>query len=447
VSCPIFEALYHGTRGPGKTNALLLDFVQHVNVGHGRAWRGVLFRQSYPALADVEAKSLEWIPRTFPQAKYNASTHTWTWPDGETLLFRYIDHPRDYWSYHGHEYPWIGWDELTNWPDAECYDVLKSCCRSSIRGVPRRYRATANPHGPGHHWVRHRFIDPTPNRRVIRDERGERVAIKGHWRENIRLLAADPDYATRLAAATADNPDQAAAWLDGSWDIVAGTFFGAAWHASTHVIPRFPIPPSWRMDRSFDWGSSRPFSVGWWAESDGSEAIILGQRRSFPRGTLFRVGEWYGCQPNKPNTGLGLTAQQIAQGIREREADQFAGRYIVPGPADSSIFDVQDGHCIADSFRNAGVTWERANKGPGSRANGWALIRERLTAAKKSPPETPGLYVFDHCRDFIRTLPMLPRSPKNPDDIDTNAEDHIADEVRYRVLAAPPPEVSSFSIW
>ena len=199
------------------------------------------------------------------------------------------------------------------------------------------------------------------------------------------------------------------------------------------------------------------------------DAAIAGEGRSVPAGAVD-VGE---RRYNLKGTGDYASVEDVAETVvaeREgrpvrlrdiasvgwstdepRERARYNGvraAFVTANMKDGySIFDVQDGHCIADSFRNAGVTWERANKGPGSRANGWALIRERLTAAKKTPPESPALYVFDHCRDFIRTLPMLPRSPKNPDDIDTNAEDHIADEVRYRVLAAPPPEVSSFSIW
>lgn len=449
IACPIFEALYEGTRGPGKTNALLMDFCQHVGVGHGTAWRGVLFRQSFPALADVVAKSLEWIPRVFPDAKFNESNHVWRFRTGEELLLRYMDKPKDYWSYHGHEYPWIGWDELTNWPDLACYDLMKSCCRSSRRGVPRKYRATANPHGPGHHAVRARFIDPAPRGRVVRDEDGNaRVCLHGHWSENAALLAADPDYPARLRAATADNPDQQAAWLDGSWDVVAGTFFGSSWDARTHVIEPFDLPATWRLDRSFDWGSSRPFSVGWWAESDGSRvAVGTGPDgkpvyRTFPRGTLIRIGEWYGMKAGKPNVGLGLNGREIAAGILERQANMWPGRYIAPGPADSSIFDVQDGHCIADSFRSGNVTWLPANKGPGSRKNGWELMRERLAAAKATPPELPALYVFNTCRDFIRTLPTLPRDEKKPDDIDTAAEDHAADEARYRVLAGPAPSIT-----
>lgn len=447
ISSPIFETLYEGTRGPGKTNALLMDFCQHVGQGHGTAWRGILFRQSFPALADVVAKSREWIPRAFPLARFNESDYVWRFPDGEALHLRYMDKPRDYWAYHGHEYPWIGWDELTNWPDLTCYDLMKSCCRSSRMGVPRKYRATANPHGPGHHAVKARFIDSTPRGVPVVDEYGKRrVALHGHWRENRALMDADPEYASTLLSATADDPDKRAAWVDGSWDVVAGAFFGGAWDRKVHVLPAFDIPRGWRLDRAFDWGSSKPFSVGWWAESDGSPATFKTPdgkpyQRTFARGTLVRVGEWYGCVPNKPNVGLGLTGDQIAQGIKEREQARFGGRVVNPGPADSSIFDVQDGHSISTSFEKNGVKWLPANKGPGSRKNGWELMRERFGHATRHAQEHAGLFVVDHCTDFIRTIPALPRDEKKPDDIDTNAEDHIADEARYRVLAAPPPSV------
>ena len=450
VTSPVFETLYEGTRGPGKTNALLMDYSQHVGQGLGRAWRGILFRQSYPALADVVAKSIEWIPKAFPGAKFNESAYVWKFPDGEELLLRYMERKKDYWSYHGHEYPWIGWDELTNWADASCYDIMRSCCRSSVANVPRKYRATANPHGPGHHWVKARFIDPAPRGVVITDARGnQRVTLHGHWSENAYLLANDPEYINRLLEATQDDPDQQAAWVDGSWDVAAGTFFGAVWSRQHHVLAPFTVPPSWAIDRAFDWGSSKPFSVGWWAESDGSPATMAdGSQRTFARGSLFRIGEWYGCQPNKPNTGLQFDAATIGKGILERQKNRWPTRLIKPGAADSSIFDVQDGHCIADSFKKAGVTWLPANKGPGSRKNGWELIRERLGAAKRAPKEAPGLYVFEDCRDFIRTVPMMPRDEKKPDDVDTSAEDHIGDETRYRVLAPAAPTIafSTFSM-
>lgn len=440
VTSPVFETLYEGTRGPGKTNALLLDFCQHVGQGFGSAWRGILFRQTYGALADVVEKANEWIPRAFPDARFTQSGphgYTWTFGTGEELLFRYIKKPSEYRNYHGHEYPWMAFDELTNWPDPKCYQIMQSCCRTSRPGVPRKLRATTNPHGPGHHWVKARFIDPAPRGHIVTDERGNRrVTIHGHWSENRFLMEADPDYIPRLLAATEDDPDQQAAWVDGDWDVAAGTFFGAAWSRKHHVVAPFKIPRSWYVDRAFDWGSAKPFSVGWWAESDGSPAVLAdGTTRHFARGTLFRIGEWYGCQKGKPNVGLGLDAVEIARGILERQRQRWPDLQVRPGPADSSIFDVEDGHSIAESFRKGGVTWEKANKGPGSRKNGWQLIRDRMGAAKRNPKEEPGLFVFSDCLEFIRTIPHMPRDEKDPDDVDTDSEDHIGDETRYRVLA------------
>lgn len=441
LACPIFEVLYHGTRGPGKTTALGADFAQHVGQGYGQAWRGVLFRRTYGQLDDVVSKLRALYTRVFPGARFNAGSYVWNFPDGEALLLRYMDSTEDYWNYHGHEYPWIGWEELTDWPSLDCYDVMKSCCRSSRPNMPRKYRASANPWGRGHNVVRQRFIDASPAGVPVTDDMGmQRVHLFGHWSENKTLLAAQPDY-PRLIASDAD-PNRRKAWLTGSWDVTSGGMFDDLWQKQRHTMPPFVIPKSWRIDRAFDWGSARPFSVGWWAESDGTEATLAdGSKRTFARGTLFRVCELYGWN-GKANEGSRALATDVARRVVEtqRTSPLLAGRAVQPGPADSSIFDVQDGHCIADEMERSGVKWEKANKGPGSRHNGWELMRQRLKASLSHPMEGPGLFVFDTCSHFIRTVPHLPRDDRKLDDVDTEAEDHIADETRYRCLAERPPE-------
>jgi hypothetical protein len=135
----IFEVLMEGNRGPGKTDWLLMDFAQHVGKGYGREWRGVLFRQTFPQLADVINKSQKLFKGVFPAARYNQSEHVWTFPDGEQLFLRHMMRQSDYWNFHGHAYPWIGWEELCNWPDDKCYRVMMSCSRSTAgdgRAVP-----------------------------------------------------------------------------------------------------------------------------------------------------------------------------------------------------------------------------------------------------------------------------------------------------------------------
>ena len=431
LGSPIYETLYEGTRGPGKTDALLLDFAQFVGMGFQTEWKGILFRREYKEFDDIVEKSRKWFPRILPGAKFIGSKgdYKWIFPEGEKLFFRTAKKESDYDSYHGHGYPWIGWEELTSWPNEDLYISMLSICRSAHPGMPRHYRSTCNPWGVGHHWVKARFITPMPRGVVIEDEQGrERVAIHGNIAENTHLLENDPEYMKNLEAQTGAKRQ---AWLYGDWDIIAGGMFGDVWDPKVHIVAPFEIPRTWRIDRSFDWGSARPYSVGWWAESDGCDITLPdGSTKSTQRGDLYRIAELYGWT-GKPNEGTRELAVEVARKIKTIEASM--GRKVWPGPADSMIYDVQDGNCIADNMANVGVSWQKADKRPGSRINGWEILREKMKNSLSG--EGPGFYVFDTCRQFRRTVPILPRDEDKLDDVDTEAEDHVADETRYRVMA------------
>lgn len=461
ASTPIFEVLMEGTRGGGKTDCLLMSFCMFVGKGFGPSWKGILFRQTYKQLTDVITKTKKWIPQIWPQAKFNHSEHTWTFPGGEQLLLRQFMKPDDYWNYHGHEYPWIGWEELCNWPMDDGYKRMFSCCRSTEPGMPRMIRATTNPYGPGHNWVKQRFALPDMRGRVQKtliDEDGRpeppRLAIHSHINENKILISQDPGYIDRIAAA-ARNKAEKLAWLDGDWDVMAGGMFDDVWDRRYNLIVPFDIPHTWRIDRSFDWGSSKPFSVGWWARSDGCDVVLPdGNIRSTIRGDLFRVKEWYGWT-GKPNEGVRMLATDISQGIVERELGwgwREQGETwcrVKAGVADSQIFVAENGNCIAtdmkvkvrldDGLKYPGIMWLPADKRAGSRITGWDQVRTMMKNAhpgKNGPREEAGLFIFDSCTQFIRTIPVLSRDDKNQDDINTETEDHIADELRYRVRAA-----------
>lgn len=441
---PIFEVLYEGTRGGGKTDCLLMDFLQHVGKGYGREWRGIIFRQTYPQLSDIINKTEKWFRLIFPEAKYNKVEHKWTFPDGEELLLRHMKREDDYWNYHGHAYPWIGWEELCNWSNDKCYKVMMSCCRSTRPDMPRCYRATTNPYGVGHNWVKARWRLPHARGKVIRDSMVDgafeppRVAIHSSVYENEILMHADPDYISKIRA-SARNPAELAAWLYGSWDIVAGGMFDDLWDSHYHVVPSVPlsiIPKGWKIDRSFDWGSSKPFAVCWWAESNGEPFEWNGRMYGTVRGDLFLIQEWYGWNGTR-NEGLRMLAADIAQGIVDRETDWGIRARTGAGVADASIFDVEDGNSIAKNMEGKGVRWQPADKSAGSRKHGWELMRKMLNGAK--PPklggvrEEAGLFITNNCLQTIETLPVLPRSDNDPDDVDTEAEDHLADAMRYRV--------------
>lgn len=444
LSCPVFEALGEGNRGGMKTDTLLMCFAQHCGVGFGSEWRGILFRRTYKELEDVINKTLKWIPRIWPRAKFNHSEHTWTWPEGERLLLRYFMHPRDYEHYHGHSFAFVGFEELTRWPDDKCYKPMFSCCRSPRPGIPMMIRSTTNPYGVGHSWVKKRFRLPSaPGQtigKVIRDSRDlngeiepERVAIHFDLRENKILLSAHPDYLKNVKAA-ARNASEYQAWVHGDWDIVAGGMFDDVWDPPTHVVPNFPlhlIPATWYINRSYDHGQSKPFSVGWWAESNGEPFQWEGKWYGQVPGDLFRIAEWYGWD-GEENSGVRMLARSIAEGIVERERDWGLAGRVHRGPADTSIWDddASGETSVYGEMLRVGVDWDRADK---TRKQGWEQLRKMLKDALGTQREHPGIFALERCEQFRRTFPILPRSDKDLDDVDTESEDHIGDECRYRV--------------
>ncbi|HKW13333.1 MAG TPA: terminase, partial [Candidatus Krumholzibacteria bacterium] len=231
--------MYEGTRGPGKTDALLMDFARDIGRGLGVDWRGVLFRRTYLELGDVIEKSKKWFPRIFAGAQYNETEHFWRFRDGEALLLRQFERDSDYDKYHGHAYPWIGWEELCNWPNDVPFTSMISTNRSANPHVRKRIRATANPYGVGHNWVKLRFRLPIPPGRIVGpviadalDREGKpthhRVVVHGDLSENKILLFADPNYEQTIGAA-AKNESQLKAWKRGDWDVVAGGMFDDVW--------------------------------------------------------------------------------------------------------------------------------------------------------------------------------------------------------------------------
>lgn len=468
LMCPCDEILLEGNRGGGKTDVLLFDFFQHVGVGWGSDWVGVLFRKTYPELQDVIQKSRKWFKLVCPQARFNEANSTWEFPGGERLLFRQFAKPSDYWKFHGHAYPWIAWEELCTYATDECFKSMFSCSRSTRPGMPRKIRATANPYGPGHNWVKHRYQLPVAPGQIVgrlvadsTDSTGEleppRIAIHSDLRENLILLRADPGYVGKIRAA-ARNPAELAAWLHGSWDIVAGGMIDDVWAKVRDrcVVKAFDIPETWRLDRSMDWGSSHPSSIGFWAESDGSDYLGAdGRAHGTVRGDLFRVGEVY-TWTGKPNEGTRALNTEISRQIVEYEVRRgwrtLEKTRVRPGPGDSNMFNQNasgDDTCIHDdllkrvrvgNLEYAGASFVEAAKGPGSRKQGWQQLREWLgncvPAEGLKARERPGLFVWDTCRQWLRTVPVLPRDDKDMDDVDTEAEDHVGDETRYRLRAA-----------
>lgn len=357
---------------------------------------------------------------------------------------------------------WIGWDELTQWHSLWPYRYLRSRLRSAHHVPTKRIRAAANPGGASHIEVKSYFVDVAPAGVPFLDaETGiERMFIPAKLNDNRILVDNDPTYRGRLRAL---GGNLARAMEDGDWSIIEGAFFDN-WSQARNVVQPFKVPSGWVRFVSLDWGSAKPFSVGWWAVCDDPfEATNAnGDLITIPRGAMVRYREWYGST-GEPNVGLKLTAEKVSEGVRAREliraehCDERTGQ-LVPAVyeaiayrvADPSIAKMDGGPSIKE--RMSPVTeWRMADnarvaQGGESRGamGGWDQMRSRINGDLELDDQGglvrddgAMLLVFTTCKDFLRTVPVLQHDPSRAEDIDTDGEDHAADEARYACMSRP----------
>lgn len=420
------ELFFGGARGGGKSDFLLGDFARDVPE-YRQHWRGVLFRRTYPELEELIARSRTIFPQTFRGATYRERpANEWQFPGGASLKMRHLETDSDAAAYIGHQYAWIGFDELSQMPSMGAYNQLKACLRSAAKIPDKRIRSTGNPGGAGHQVVKQYFhIDKYPGGFTPVDDPDTgmcRMFIPSRVTDNTILLENDPGYIQRLKGV--GSAALVKAWLDGDWDAVAGAYFDC-WDSEQHIIRPFKIPEHWTRFGSFDWGSARPFSMGWWAVSDGT---LLPNGKQYPAGAMIRYREWYGAGGS--NEGLKLTAEAVADGIKLREGEEKIG-YRVSDPA---CWKIDGGPSIAERMAKRDVLFRPADN---SRIAGWDQMRGRMVG-----DDAPMLYVFDTCIDFIRTIPALQHDIAKPEDLDTDGEDHAADEARYACMSRPYTKVS-----
>ncbi len=438
IECPIFEVFFGGARGGGKTESSIGDWLQHSNT-YGEHAIGIFVRRKLTQLSEVIARTKQIFPKL--GATYNEQQKTWTMPGGGRLKFVYLERDSDAEEYQGHNYTRVYVEEVTNFPNPGPINKLRATLRSAA-GVPVGMRLTGNPGGPGHNWVKARYIDPDPRGYKVIEESTEfelngkkiqvslhRVFIPSKLGDNRLLLESDPTYVLRLRQSGSEALVRA--WLAGDWSIVDGAYFDE-FASDVHILPTevwLPrIPPVATRFRAMDWGSAKPFSVGWYVVSDGTWGL--------PRGALLKYAEWYGAKA--PNVGLKMYAKPVAEGIITREL-QMRTR-VDYGVADPAIFIQNGGQSIAEDMAVAGVQWRPADN---KRIAGWTELRGRLAWNEKDTNGEvvrrfdPMLYFLDCCDDTIRTLPVLQHDETNTEDLDTDGEDHAADETRYACMSRP----------
>ncbi len=419
VNCPLPEILFGGARGGGKTDAILGKYAIKADI-YGDAFNAIFFRKEMPQADDLIERAKEiYLP---VGAQWYEQKKMFIMPSGGRIRFRPLENTAAAEKYQGQNVTDAAVEEAGNYADSAPIDRLFGALRSK-HGVPIQLILSANPGGSGQLWLKSRFIDPAPkgmkviNVRLPDGELHHRIFIPSKVRDNKILLANDPRYVTRLHLS--GSPDLVKAWLDGDWNASFGAYFPE--FGIQHIIKPFQIPAHWTRFCAMDWGYSSPFCVLWIAISDGSIP-------EYKAGDLIVYREWYGClSRDKLNEGLKLTPEQVAAGMQLREDK---GENIAYRIADTSIFAEDGGKSIAELFRNAGITFGRADK---ERKAGWIEVRQKL----KGKDGRPSLYMFDTCKYLIETFPLQQHSEKDPEDMATEGADHALDTLRYGIKSRP----------
>lgn len=394
----------------------------------GEAAIGLWVRRSLTELTETIERSKLLFPKL--GAEWKEQDKMWRFPNGARLRFAYLDNDNDADNYQGHSYTRLYIEEAGNFPSPVPIFKLVATLRSAS-GVACKIILTGNPGGPGQGWIKERYIDPSPlgwqiiTSKFINPFTGEeverdRVYIPSRVSDNKYLGA---DYVAGLSMT--GSPQLVKAWLLGDFSAILGAFFT---NFAECIIEPFKVPEDWIRFRSFDWGYSRPFSVGWWAVSNGSIP-------PYRNGEIIRYREWYGAK--SANVGLELTDEEIARGILSRQTENERFAYSVADPSIFARGRTGTGKSTAEVFANAGVLFRPADN---DRILGWNQMRCRF----KGLDGDPMVRCFSTCIDSIRTIPALQHDTNKPEDLDTEGEDHAADDWRYGHMSRPyslPPVV------
>jgi len=417
------EVLYGGAAGGGKSYATLADPLRDMN---NPDFSGLLVRHTTEELRELIQKSQELYPKAIPGIKWSERKSQWTTPRGGRLWMSYLDKDTDVMRYQGQAFNYVAFDELTQWNSPYAWNYMRSRLRTSSTELGLYMRATTNPGGPGHSWVKKMFIDPSPANNpfwATNIETGETLAFpQGHSR------AGEPLFKRRfIPASLFDNPyladtgdyeamllslpeHQRKQLLEGNWDINEGAAF-PEFNRSIHVVEPYDIPQSWTKFRACDYGYGSYTGVVWIAVTPSEQLVV------------YR--ELY-CSK--------VTASDLADMILREEAEDGTIRY---GVLDSSLWHNRGdtGPSLAEQMNMKGCRWRPSDRSKGSRVSGKNEIHRRLQVDEFT--EEPRLVFFSSCTNTIAQLPSIPLDKKNPEDVDTNAEDHLYDALRYGIMTRP----------
>ena len=395
------DVLYGGAAGGGKSYAMLVDPLRYA---HRAAHRGLIIRRSMPELRELIDKSRELYPKAFPGCKYREVEKMWNFPSGAKIEFGFLERDADVYRYQGQAYSWIGFDEITHLPTEFSWNYLASRLRTTDSEIIPYMRCTANPGGVGAHWVKKRYIDPADYNESFEGSDGlTRKFIPAKLDDN-PYLAKDGRYEKMLMALP---PTQRKQLLEGNWDVNEGAAF-TEFNLEDHVIPPFEIPINWERVKGIDYGYASE-SACVWATIDPSDGTLIVYRELYQK---------------------GLTGQDLGYAITEMELqDPFS----VAGVLDTAAWNRTGttGPTVGETLVRQGHKLRRADK---NRIQGKIQIHEYLRVQHTGRPK---IQIFNTCPNLIREIQSIPLDSSNPEDVDTRAQDHAYDALRYLIMSRP----------
>jgi phage terminase large subunit len=386
-----------GARGPGKSHGVFaqitLDDCERVP-----GLKCLFIRKTGIAAKESFEDLIDKVLRGKAEYEYNRSTNTLHFANNSHVLLGGFRDERDIDNYVGIEYDLIAIEELNQLDKTRVQKLLGSMRTSKPNWRPRLY-ASFNPGGKGHEDVKQMFVVP-----FREDRQTETRFVPSTYKENPYLNKEYLQYLEGL------DGNLGKAWRDGDFDIFEGQYFNE-WSQERHVVSPYAIPPSWKRVRSIDHGRTAPTACLWGAiDQDGK---------------LHVYREYY-----MAGVDADLNAQKIAE-LSKGETYAFT-------ILDSACFSkTGNGETIADIYEKNGVTCEPATK---NRLAGWVLVHEYLRGdpVRMSDGTTevqPRAVFFKTCTNIIRTLPTLIHDERNPEDVDSDGEDHAPDALSYLLQA------------
>lgn len=400
------DVLYGGAAGGGKSYAMIVDPLRYCNNKNHRA---LVLRRSMPELRELIDKSRELYPQAFRGAKFKEVEKTWYFPSGAQVMFGYCEKDSDVYQYQGRAFSWIGYDEITHLATEFPWNYLASRLRTTDPNLPTFLRCTANPGGPGHQWVKKRYIDPSPANEAFNGEDGIRRKFIAATLHDNPHLSSDGRYEQMLKSLPEVHRKRL---LSGDWDVNEGAAF-SEFNPNVHVIEPFDIPSSWQRVKGVDYGFAAE-SCCLWAAIDPNDGTLIIYRELYEK---------------------GLTGKALGQKMTAYEVDE---KKSISGVLDTAAWNRTGytGPTIGEELVQQGHKLRPADK---NRIAGKIQVHERL---KISDTGRPKMQIVASCINLIRELSSIQYDKTKTEDVDTKMSDHAYDALRYLIMSRPRMETT-----